>query len=691
MKIVGGVLLFFVHSLAQAQAFSDSLIMNLDEVVITATRTPRLLGNVAVPVSLITSKTINQAGSLRLNDILSEQTGIAVIDNFGKGVQVQGLSSEYTLILLNGEPLVGRTGGVLDLSRVSIRGIKKIEIIKGPSSSLYGSEAMGGVINIITDQSGIRKSDLGLRYGTYNTINASWDFGRKFNKLDLQFNSDYNRSEGYSLKPNAIQKTIEPFWRATQQLIMGYEFNQKLKLSLTSRYNNTYVNNSIAVQNEGNTILSNGFEKNNEYNINPTIQYKPTKKLTTALRGYFTGFKAVQELSVKNVAAGYDDRFLQSFNRVENQTDWHISEHSSFTVGGGMISEMVQSNRYDSLSTKRNNNIAYLFLQHEENINKKITAVVGFRYDANEAYASVFSPKAALQYKLSDKVSFNFSYGKGFKAPDFRQLYLNFTNVAAGSYSVFGTELAIAEMNRLQGLNQIEQTTAAYNIVSTLKPEISGGLNAGFKIDLPAQSDIKVNLFRNDIRNMIVTDVIAFKKSGGQVFSYFNLKNALTQGVEFEAGKKITERVRIRAGYQFLYSADKDVLTSIRNGKVFERDTRTGLVSRMNISGYGGLPYRSKHSANLKLNYESLKGFFSTARFIYRGRWGTNDLDGNGLINRSDEYASGYLQLNISTGFHIGSRWDIMTGIDNLLNYKDILNLPGNPGRTGYINIQIHF
>jgi outer membrane receptor for ferrienterochelin and colicins len=674
----------------QAQSFSDSLAVNMDEVVVTATRSPRLLGNVAVPASIISSKTIYQTGTLRLNEILAEQTGIAVVDNFGKGVQVQGLSSEYTLILLNGEPLIGRTGGVLDLSRISIRGIKKIEIIKGPSSSLYGSEAMGGVINIITEQSGARRSDLGLRYGTFNTINASLDFGRKYNKLDVQFNSDYNRSEGYSLKPNAIQKTIEPFWRTTQQLILGYQLNQKLKVSLTSRYNNTYVNNSIAVQNEGNTIISNGFEKNNEYNFNPAIQYKPTKKLTTAFRGYFTGFKAVQELSVKNATAGYDDRFLQSFNRIENQTDWYINEHSSFTFGGGVIGEAVQSNRYDSLSTKRNNNISYLFLQHEENINKKITAVIGFRYDANQAYASVFSPKAAFQYKLSDKISFNFSYGKGFKAPDFRQLYLNFTNVAAGSYSVYGTELARAEVDRLQGLSQIEQTTAAYNIVSSLKPEVSGGLNAGFKIALPKQTDIKLNLFRNDIRNMIVTDVIAFKKSGGQIFSYFNLKNALTQGLEFEAGKTITSQFSVRAGYQFLHTADKDILSAIKKGEVYQRDLANGLVSRMKQSDYAGLPYRSKHSANLKFNYQSSKGFFSTARFIYRGRWGTNDLDGNGLINRIDEYAKGYLQLNLSAGYQIGNKWDLMAGIDNILNYKDIINLPGNPGRTGYLNLQIH-
>jgi outer membrane receptor for ferrienterochelin and colicins len=691
MKRVGGVLLLLLHYLVKAQVPSDSLAINLDEVIVTATRTPRLLGNVAVPASLVSSKTIYQAGSLRLNDILSEQTGIAIIDNFGKGIQVQGLSSEYTLILLNGEPLIGRTGGVLDLSRVSIRGIKKIEIIKGPSSSLYGSEAMGGVINIITDQGGARKFDLGLRYGRFNTINGSIDFSRRINKFDLQINADYNKSEGYSLKPNAIQKTIEPFWRSTQQLIIGYVFNPKLKFSLSARHNNTFVDNSIAVQNGGTTILSKGFEKNNEYNLNPSIQFKPTKKLTSTLRGYFTGFKALQELSVKNANAGYDDQFSQSFNRVENQTDWHIREHSAFSIGGGYISQSVRSNRYDSLSSKRMNSIAYLFVQHEENINKKTTAIIGFRYDANNAYASVFSPKAAFQYALSDKLSFNFSYGKGFKAPDFRQLYLNFTNVAAGSYSVFGTELAKEEVNRLQVLNQIEQTTSVFNAVRSLKAEVSGGLNAGLKIILPYHVDAKVNLFRNDIRNMIVTDVIAYKKSGGQIFSYFNLKNALTQGVEFEAGKKIGQHISVRSGYQFLYSADKDVLRAIKKGNVFERDMETGQVSRMPLSNYGGLPFRSKHSSNLKLTYETSKGFFSTARLVYRGKWGTNDLDGNGLINRPDEFANGYLQLNMSLGYNTNKQWDVMAGIDNLFNYKDIINLPGNPGRSAYVNFQIHF
>ena len=129
MKFLIPLLSLLYSSTAFAQLSIDSAsARSMDEVVVTATRTPRLMGNVAIPVTVINSKTVYQYGSLRLNDILGEQTGINVIDNFGKGVQVQGLSSEYTLILIDGEPLIGRTGGVLDLSRITVRNIRKIEI-----------------------------------------------------------------------------------------------------------------------------------------------------------------------------------------------------------------------------------------------------------------------------------------------------------------------------------------------------------------------------------------------------------------------------------------------------------------------------------------------------------------------------------------------------------------------------------
>lgn len=686
------LLLIGFSCLVKAQEQTDSsAIKSMDEVVVTATRTPRLLSNVAIPASVISSKTLYQSGSLRLNDILAEQTGIVVVDNFGKGIQVQGLSSEYTLILLDGEPLIGRTGGIFDLSRLTIRNIVKIEIIKGPSSSLYGSEAMGGVINIITDRSGQHKTDLSLRYGSFNSVDGAVNFSRRYKKTDVQGAFNYNRSAGYSLKPNSAQQTVEPYWRSTQHVTVNHVVNDKLKMGMGFRHNNTEIRNAIVVQNGSSTIISNGFERTNEHNLTPHLQYRASPKLTTTFRGYLTGFTAVQELKVKGTEGGYNDRFSQNFNRIENQSDWQIREQSAFTAGAGYIDESVSSNRYDSLSTKRKNSIAYFFLQHEEKLNKKLTLIGGFRFDANRAYASVWSPKAAFQYRISESVSVNFSYGRGFKAPDFRQLYLNFTNLAAGSYSVFGSQVALPEIKRLQDANQIQEITSLFSKVSDLKPEVSGGVNAGIKFNTSTGIKGSLNLFRNDLTNMILTDVIAYKRNGGQIFSYFNVNRALTQGAEIDLEKKITSTFTIKTGYQFLYAADKDVLSAIRKGSVYQRDLVSGQVYRMRIADYGGLPNRSRHNANLKLTFENASGVFATTRVIYRSRWGTNDLDGNGLINRSDEYAKGYVQLNLSAGFSFSKKFRIMGGIDNLLGYKDIQFLPGNPGRVGYLDIQLNF
>ena len=691
MKILIQILVLLITNVAFGQLSTDSAAAKaMDEVVVTATRTPRLMGNIAIPVTVINSKTLYQTGSLRLNDILGEQTGINIVDGFGKGVQVQGLSSEYTLILIDGEPLIGRTGGVLDLSRISVRNIRKIEIVKGPSSSLYGSEAMGGVINIITDGAGQNKTDVGLRYGRFNTLDGTVNFSRRFNKTDITASFNYNKSEGYSLKPNQAQKTVEPFWKTVQQININHQLSDKWKLGSGFRRNVTHIDNTIEVSNQGVSILSKGFERNDEFNLTPYLQFK-SGKIKTTLRGYITGFESVQLLNVKGSTGTYNDKFNQLFSRVENQTDWQIREQSSLTLGAGHVDESVASNRYDSMSTNRKNSISYFFAQHEEQLSKQLTLIGGFRFDANRAYASVWSPKIALQFKASEKLSFNISYGRGFKAPDFRQLYLNFTNLAAGSYSVFGSEVAKPELDRLIALQQIDQVTGSAGLLSALKPEVSGGLNIGAKWKANQNLQFTVNLFRNDIENMIVTDVVAFKKNGGQIYSYFNLKSALTQGLEFDVDKRISKSLSLKAGYQFLYTADKEVLEQIRKGETFKRDLSTGYSQRMKLSDYGGLPLRSRHMANFKINYETTNGFFATTRFIYRGRWGTFDQDGNGIINRKDEYANGFLQINASAGLSFKKHWKIMAGIDNISNYKDVLNMPGNPGRVGYLDIQFNF
>ncbi len=210
--IISGFLLIasWLPSMAQRNTQDSVFTRELNEVVVTATRNERKLGNVAVPVTVISQKTIQQAASLRLKDIIQEQAGLFITSGFGAGVQMQGLNPDYTLILIDGEPLVGRTSGVLDLNRLTVGNIRKIEIVKGPSSGLYGSEALAGVINIITDNSYNKSGQASFRYGTYNTIDANISAGTRIGKLGLRAFINQFSTDGYSIRPYTVERSKLP-------------------------------------------------------------------------------------------------------------------------------------------------------------------------------------------------------------------------------------------------------------------------------------------------------------------------------------------------------------------------------------------------------------------------------------------------------------------------------------------------
>ena len=123
----------------------------LEEITVMSTsKTERYLSNLPTHVSVVDRHTIENSNTLTLDQLLVEQTGLTIVTDHGNGLQLQGMDSEYTLFLIDGEPLIGRVAGTLDLSRINLNNIERIEIIKGPSSSLYGSEALAGIVNIIT-------------------------------------------------------------------------------------------------------------------------------------------------------------------------------------------------------------------------------------------------------------------------------------------------------------------------------------------------------------------------------------------------------------------------------------------------------------------------------------------------------------------------------------------------------------
>ena len=304
----------------------DTLFANGDSVVVTATRSERKLSNITVPVTIINAKTIQQNGSLRLADILREQTGLTLTSGFGAGVQLQGLNPDYTIILINGEPLVGRTAGVLDLNRIALGNIKKIEIVKGPSSSLYGSEAMAGVINIITDASTSIPLQASLRYDTYNTLDGNVNNTIATKSLFYQGFYNYYQTDGYSIRPNSNNRVTTPITRLTTSQQFKYKLSEHTNLVFNTRFTDENIKSEIAVSNGGVTIFSHGKEHNTDMNLTGSLNHRFSTNLKTSFRSYLTNYNSSQDLLTLS-GAPYNDLLNHLFQRIENQTDWTLSKN----------------------------------------------------------------------------------------------------------------------------------------------------------------------------------------------------------------------------------------------------------------------------------------------------------------------------------------------------------------------------
>ena len=678
--------LSYTNAKAQMNFSKDSLALYSDTVFVTANKSERQVKNISVPISLVSGKSIIQAGNTRLSDVLREQTGITLTSGFGAGVQLQGLNPDYTIILIDGEPLIGRTAGVLDLNRIAVGNIQKIEIVKGPSSSLYGSEAMAGVINIITDKKNTDALAANIRYGSYNTKDGNISITKRLNKISAQTFYNYYSTDGFSVRPNSNNRFITPISRTTFTQNLQYRFSDKTSIDGSLRYNTENIKSIIAVANNGTTIYSNGNEKNNDLNGSIVLNHRFNEKIKTKLNTYYTQFESKQDLLTVS-GNPYNDLFQQNFKRIENQTEWKINSSLNTIAGFGWIKEQVNSSRYDNIDSAKTNTIKYAFNQWEWNNGEKWVANAGFRYDQNQNFASAFSPKLSLMYKANTHLRFKLSIGRGFKAPDFRQLYLNFTNSAAGNYSVFGAVEAQKVINQLNQLGQIGNLFSNYYQLKKLEPEYATGIHFSAEWEPNQNNEIQFQIFRNDINNLIDVQQVGNYISGSQIYSYLNIKNAFTQGFEIEAKQKYRNGFTSSFGYQFLLTGDKDQIASINNGTVYTKNTN-GTSRLLRLSDYVGLPNTSKHRFQAKINYENRKGFYANIRAIYRSKWAVANTNGNEVYDDGDQFGSGYITLNYSMGKPLKKGFAVQAGIDNINNYMDGLNLPNLAGRTFYMTLK---
>ncbi|NBP69022.1 MAG: TonB-dependent receptor [Cytophagia bacterium] len=649
----------------------------LSEVVVTATRSERTLAELPVPITVITKDQIKSMGSLRLNDVLAEQTGLTIVSDHGTGIQIQGFAPEYTLILIDGEPLIGRTAGTLELSRLAVGNIQQIEIVKGPSSSLYGSEALAGVVNIITEKPSGTNGTVTSRYGT----NATADIGATLNYKKEKFNATFfaNRysTDGYDLTPETKISTVDPYYNYTLQSKLNYNFSKRTQLSIAGRYFNEKQNSYTEAAEDLSPLDSKSITE--DWNINPVLVHRFSDKLKTTFRFYGSGFGNTTDLTYQRNGSWYDSSFFkQHFYRPEVQAEYFLNSKNIFTLGAGRIWETVEATRYDGKMQYETN---YVYLQYEWQPVTKLNLIAGARYDHNTAYAPQLSPKFSAQYEINTWLSMRGSFGVGFRAPDFRQLYLNFTNNTVG-YSVFGTQEVEAGIQRLSDRGEIATLLVDPSTIRKIDAESSRAYNLGFTLSPLKAVPVNISFFRNEVSDLIATEAIAQKTNGYFVYSYINISSAVMQGAEVDASWAPSPSISFSAGYQYLHTEDQDVVARLKNGQVFKKDPETNITSRVKVEEYGGLFNRSKHMINAKVFYNHKPtGWEGSFRAIYRGRYGFADLNNSTILDDDSEYVDGYATFNLSVAKNIKQFLRVQVGCDNLFGYTNPDFIAALPGR----------
>lgn len=686
-------------------AQSDTLLeKEIDPIFITAHRDGRKLSSLSTSVVFVSQNQINMIGANRVQQVLSEQNGIQIVpqvNGLGSGIQLQGFNPDYTLILLDGEPLVGRNTGLLDLNRLSLNAIKQIEIVKGPSSSLYGSEALAGVVNIITERTEQDHLKINLKLANNRTsdINATGGWTNKSTDGLVQV-SRYG-TDGYDLSPASFGKTVSPH----QQWSGFSKFNANLghhELSLSGRYFEEHQQSEYLV----NEIATRGKGLINDWMINPVWKYKITPRLHSTLRTYYTQYSAVADyLKDKTNEQISSDDFHQSFTRVEWNPKYLISEKQTLLAGAGWVKEQVKTIRYGS-ADPQHQYTSYAFAQYTFKPMDLKEVNLGLRYDQNNVYGGQLSPKISFTTPIRKNITWNGSLGLGFKAPDFRQLYLDFNNAAGGGYSVLGREVLTSKLALLQQQGQIAGYLKDISNEGPIKPERSLSVNTGVHINASPDTKADLGIYYHNVSQLIETEPVAQFINGSNVFSYFNINKVRIEGAEANITHRINTALNICMGYQLLYALDLHQLELLKAGLKFRRDPVTLSSVRMKRSDYFGLSNRSRHSAQFKINYQSEKSpFTGSLRIIYRSKSGLgsnsgvvqggevfiSERSGNDVLDRYDSFIKGYALTNINIGWNGLKPLQIQIGTDNVFN-KTIPNaLPGLSGRIVYLNLNYTF
>ncbi len=498
----------------------------LDEVVVTATRTPHTLKDVPVETVVINRQEIEQSNAQNALDVLKTVPGINnsvhddVFGTYTWRANMRGLNFNdgYGLILIDGQRAMGcgQSGGMgeygVGLNQIPVDMIERIEVVKGPSSALYGSDAMAGVINIITRKAPNKMTArAGASYGWYTikekvnsdgTVSPASDDGdyRKNSQAYFSFGDKPLDRLGYLINYN-----YESAQDIRQDPIDSDRHSLMAKIDLAA--SDTV---DLFLKGEASSYEKEDNREEDSLRLSPGMEWRVSDNKTLSVKGYTYNWDFVH--GSPGYAHGYKYGNI-GFDQGELQYTWYAGDHNTLTLGGELqrqtIDFTIENPNGSVIRVDEEVDTASLFAQDEITLGDDLTLVAGLRFDDHSVFDSEVNPKLSLMYSLSESTTLRGSVGRSFKSPTIRQLYYN-VPYKHGDYYV--------QSNR------------------GLQPELGIGYSAGVEQWLMKDRlMLNSSLFRNEVEDMVIQEETGQLYDGLPLRSYYNVDEATTQGLELSA------------------------------------------------------------------------------------------------------------------------------------------------------------
>ena len=587
--------------LPSTPAFAEPPDAVLPEIVTSASRWEEPVGHVPQDVAVITRADIEKKGVPFVADLLRLQPDLQVVQNGGPGTNttllMRGGGSNQVLVLIDGIKFNSPSTGSADLSSLLTTDIERIEIIKGPQSTLYGSEAMAGVVNIITKKgAGKLKTDLSVEGGSFATVKTAGSVSGGTDRTNYRLSATYFDTDGIPIAKNGSLPNGNTNKSVSAKLGANPTDNSSVELNLRYGTDKTQLDNYTFGVGPVDTL--NYIQNHENYLVAVTGKIFPFEKYEQSLTLSYLR----DNLNATDPVTAYNNYRI---NATTELLDWqHTLDLHPLTITGGVAYRYESANSEGAFDQSIDNKAFYLNAKLDL-IDDTLILNAGLRYDDHSIFGNALTYRTGVLYYLKPlEMRFKANLGSGFRAPSLNELY----------YPYYGN------------LN--------------LKPEKSIGYDVGVEKDLfDKKLVLGATWFWQRYSDLIQTDP--------NTFTAVNIGNALTDGIEIKATALPIDNLKLNAGYTYLNAVDKDTgaFLSLRPRNKFTSSIEYILAKLTVIGEYQYVSKRFDSSLNQDISpyaTVNLKGSYLLCKNL------SLFVRIDNLFNKSYEEAAGYGTPGIS-------------------------------------------